>query len=75
MFDPEIANTLPNGAQILDRKIKKNGDLIIYLAYWKGYGFPYVTWAANPNNPGATFWGNYFLNYDSARKNFLERVR
>ena len=71
MFDPNVANSLPNGAQILNRD---QTDVWVWLAYWEGHAFPYVTWISNLDNPGATYWGHYFETLESAAKDFNTRL-
>jgi hypothetical protein len=70
-FNPETANVLPNGAEILDRC--SLGRTWVWMAYWSGHYMPYVTWLSSTDNPGDTFWGHYFLTAEQAQLDFSER--
>lgn len=71
-FSPTLANSLPNGAKILSRKQKDDG-VWVWLAYWKGHAFPYVTWISSPTSPGETFWGHYFSTATVAIHDYVKR--
>jgi hypothetical protein len=73
-FNPEIANVLPNGARILERAQSWDGSWV-WLAHWEGHAHPYVTWLANADSPGSTYWGHYDTCVNKARVDFLERLR
>ena len=70
MFNPELANVLPNGAIILDRR--HIGETWVWLADFHG-SQPYVTWVSD--DTGETVWGRYFERYDDAYENFCERIQ
>lgn len=72
MFNPEIANTLPNGAVILDRC--RVGDTWVWLAEYGGYQ-PYVTWVSDIHCPDSTVWGRYHSQFVRAYADFKERIR
>lgn len=67
MFNLSTANTLPNGAEILERNVFHR---IVYC-YWHG-AQPYVTWKVD--DEGNAFWGHYFANAEDGHKGFLKRV-
>ena len=70
MFNPETANVLPNGAQIIDRhKLRK--EHWVWLAYWEGHAFPYVTWRST--DKGDTYWGHYYETVLDAQTDFNKR--
>lgn len=70
-FNPEIANTLPNGARIIDRR--KIGDTWVWLADFGG-AQPYVTWVSDAGCPGETVWGHYTSSFKKAYDDFCERI-
>jgi len=72
MFNPETANVLPNGAQIIDRR--KVGDTWIWLCDFGGVQ-PYVTWVSGHNSADHTEIGCYFGRFTKAYENFCERIR
>ena len=72
MFNPELANVLPNGAVIIDRR--KVGDTWLWLCEYSGYQ-PYVTWVSGHNSAGHTEYGHYFSRFTNAYLDFIERIR
>jgi hypothetical protein len=72
MFNPHLANCLPNGAVILDRR--QIGEYWFWLAEYHGPQ-PYVTWISHTDSPGETFWGHYHTLFLKANDEFRERIR
>jgi hypothetical protein len=72
MFNPELANTLPNGAKILDRR--QIGEYWVWFAEFHGPQ-PYVTWVSNVSSPGETYWGHYHTLFLKGYDEFCERIR
>ena len=72
MFKPHGAAKLPNGAEILSRRLI--GSTWVWLCNYGGVE-PFVTWLSNECSPGDTYWGNYFSDETKARVNFQERIR
>ena len=72
MFNPETANVLPNGAQIVQRKCV--GSAWVWLAYQEGQFQPYVTWVSNAEDPGGTYWGHYYGNLSKALVDYHGRI-
>jgi len=70
-FDPNLANTLPNGATILGRR--RTGSSWAWLCYWQGHATPYVTWLSNQDSPGDTYWGHYFNSLEKATEDYVNR--
>lgn len=73
MFNPDLANSLPNGAQIINRVQRRDG-VWVWLGYFAGHAMPYVTWLANASSPGATYWGHYHETVEKAADDFHERT-
>lgn len=72
-FNPQTSGVLPNGARIRWRE--QTGEFWVWLAYWDGHAFPYVTWLSRIDSPGSTFWGNYWASYEAAEQDYLQRVK
>jgi len=73
MFNPELANMLPGGAVILDRKLV--GNTWVWLcAMERGYQ-PYATWLSYIKHPGNATCGHYHGRFVNALKDFHERIR
>ena len=70
MFNPSLANTLPNGATIIDRR--EIGNTWVWLCDNGGY-MPYVTWISSCD--GDTVWGHYYEHYDNAYEDFCIRIQ
>jgi tellurite resistance-related uncharacterized protein len=68
--DMTVANSLPNGAQILRRHNAGMGRYVV-LCVWRG-AQPYVTWATD--NQGRAYWGHYFTRLDCAENDYCKRV-
>jgi len=73
MFNPELANVLPNGALILHRK--RVGQTWVWFAIRKHAYQPYVTWVSSVSEPGSTVWGRYWSRYINGFRDFHERIR
>ena len=73
-IDLTIANSLPNGAQILSR-FQTDPDAWLVLCTWiKGKEREYCTWRVDPNT-GEAFWGHYFGTFVEAQDDFRKRIR
>ena len=71
-FHMHLANTLPNGAQILARH--HTGSRWIVLAVWKldTTAREYVTWCVDDD--GACYWGHYFTTRHVVPQEALQRA-
>jgi hypothetical protein len=70
-FDITVANCLPNGAMILERRKHPNGGYVV-LCCWEQSAAKYVTWRVDAN--GAAFWGHYYMDIAEAAKDYKERL-
>jgi len=74
-FDITLANTLPNGAVILERRKSKGAcggyTVLCHLPY--NNVTPYVTWRVNEND-GSACWGHYARTIDEAIADYRERL-
>lgn len=80
-FDITLANSLPNGAQILERRLSAiNNNTYVVLCCWKrvygnvgqNAGHEYVTWRVD--SQGNAFWGHYFRSFEMAAKDYSSRL-
>jgi hypothetical protein len=72
-FDITLANCLPNGAMILERRQSKgaSGGFVV-LCCWEQSVAKYVTWRVD--SLGNAFWGHYHTDITSAAKDYAERL-
>jgi len=70
-FKINAPKVLPNGAEVIDFKIKCGGEITALCKRPGAEYHPYVTWRLD--EVGNAFWGHYFKTLEEARDDFKER--
>jgi hypothetical protein len=68
----KTVKTLPNGATILSKHRKRNGEFV-YLCFWAGHAQQWVSWLAPPHDETATWAGHYFSDFSKVLEDFEKR--
>lgn len=68
-FDFNTAATLPNGADILDRRTVGEGQVVLARYYGAQ---PFVTWRVDQD--GNAYWGHYHRELVDAAQDFRTRT-
>lgn len=71
-FDPMNDEKLPNGRHIV--AMASGPGVYIWLAYCPNEYMKFATWVSNHSNPGATYWGHYYLEREEAKQDFFDRI-
>lgn len=65
--------TLKNGAQVMAKSLNfERGEGVVLCSTQGLSAHPFATWLIN--REGETYWGNYFLTYAEAQRDYAERV-
>ena len=71
-FNPEIANVLPNGAVIIQRK--QLGNSWVWLCEYKRRKH-YVVWCSSKTEPAKVYGGTYFGTFMDAFIKYRYEIR